>query len=116
MFLDESGGEPALWMPRFDRAWNPGRQHWQLLSVESLAAAIGKRGFLRHEAVLIELQALHSIDPEAFSDPFENLVLECRRMLRPCPLMSQLQVKVFGLRYTFELNLLPRLTQLPMSF
>ncbi|MBE0507819.1 MAG: HipA domain-containing protein [Marinospirillum sp.] len=79
LFLDESGGEPALWMPRFDRAWNPDRQHWQLLGVESLAAAIGQRGFLRHEAVLIELQTLHSMNPEAFSDPFESLVLEWLR-------------------------------------
>ena len=77
MFLDESGEEPALWLPRFDRAWDVETKQWQVLGVESVAAAINQRGLLRHEAVLLAVKSLHQRDPAAFQDQhFENLVLE----------------------------------------
>ena len=77
MFLDESGEEPTLWLPRFDRVWDDEAKQWQLLGVESIAAVIGQRGLLRHEAVLLALKSLYQRDPEAFQDQnFESLVLE----------------------------------------
>lgn len=74
--LEKTGVEPTLWLPRFDRQFNPTRGCWELPGMESINAALGLRNATRHEEVLQGFKELYAARPEDFAQEFEDLANE----------------------------------------